>query len=71
MFPPCQNEDKIGDGICQKKNNNFRCDYDGGDCCQAKTLVRACVECACHKFSSTRKIFLTTTQPPFIIYIGK
>ena len=24
----------IGDGVCESQNNNFFCNYDGGDCCQ-------------------------------------
>ena len=41
--PPCAAmEDKIGDGICQRKNNNFKCDYDGGDCCGSNVNTQYC-----------------------------
>ena len=27
------NKDALGDGICDCKQNNKHCNYDGGDCC--------------------------------------
>jgi len=67
----CSLEDRIGDGICQRKNNNFRCDYDGGDCCNVKSNKRSsellkCENCSCHLFKSTTLKFFLTTQKPFI-----
>ena len=67
----CSLEDRIGDGICQRKNNNFRCDYDGGDCCNVKSNKRSsellkCENCSCHLFKSTTMKFLLTTTKPFI-----
>lgn len=65
--PPCAAmEDKIGDGICQRKNNNFKCDYDGGDCCRVNADLKSCIDCSCHLFTSTLKLFLTTSEKPFI-----
>ena len=29
----CEYPEKKRDGICTDENNNYKCDYDGGDCC--------------------------------------
>lgn len=29
----------VGDLLCNDYNNNENCDYDGGDCCECKTIT--------------------------------
>ena len=39
IFPDCQYERLIGNGICNPEANNEDCQYDGGDCCYADCKV--------------------------------
>ena len=34
--------DLIGDGVCDKMNNNKACGWDGGDCCECTCNAEAC-----------------------------
>ena len=43
----CLSEHLIGDGYCDDVTNNAICNYDGGDCCFAKTNTLFCTECQC------------------------
>ena len=36
-----------GDGFCDDINNNFGCDYDGGDCCGESFNSKYCMACQC------------------------
>ena len=39
----------LGDGYCEDKFNNKRCNYDGGDCCGSCVNTRYCTDnCECH-----------------------
>ena len=35
----------IGDGICNDKNNNELCQWDGGDCCGSNVDTSMCIHC--------------------------
>ena len=41
------NKNKHGDGFCDDDMNIAICDYDGGDCCQAKVVTYFCFKCEC------------------------
>ena len=44
LYPECVNGWlSIGDGLCNAKNNNQACGYDGGDCCLCTCSASACV----------------------------
>ena len=36
-----------GDDTCDDINNNFICEYDGGDCCGANVKKQYCFNCTC------------------------
>ena len=65
----CDNPEFIGDGTCQIRNNNLRCDFDGGDCCAVSKVkfekwCSLTSDCSCHEeltTSTTTKITLTST----------
>ena len=35
----------IGNGQCDEDNNNFLCNFDGGDCCLSNVNIYHCSEC--------------------------
>ena len=41
------NQGWIGDDYCDDINNNFECNFDGGDCCGANVNTDYCNECLC------------------------
>jgi hypothetical protein len=43
-LPPCQSPKKVGDGRCDRGNNNIGCGYDGGDCCLPGANDRDCID---------------------------
>ena len=43
----CQEKSWIGDDICDDGNNNFDCEWDGGDCCGMNVIPYYCHECKC------------------------
>jgi len=43
-LPPCQKPDKVGDGKCDRGNNNLGCGYDGGDCCLPNSKDKDCID---------------------------
>jgi len=43
-LPPCQSPKKVGDGRCDRGNNNIGCGYDGGDCCLPAANDRDCID---------------------------
>ena len=50
---PCE-RNNLADGFCDCKDNNERCQYDGGDCCvkpperkKVKYLLRNSPRCSC------------------------
>ena len=40
-------EEAKGDGWCDDENNNYGCEWDGGDCCGPKVLNKFCKKCQC------------------------
>jgi len=46
-FLACNDLSWIKDGFCDDQNNNFDCDYDGGDCCNANASHEFCTDCQC------------------------
>jgi len=43
-LPPCQKPKKVGDGKCDRGNNNLGCGYDGGDCCLPEAKDKDCID---------------------------
>ena len=45
----CEFPNKIGDGFCDDRNNNPKCEYDGGDCCGSNVnkIEEYCTICEC------------------------
>ena len=43
----CDAPDHFGDEICDDRNNNEVCGYDGGDCCGPNVDTRFCKRCQC------------------------
>ena len=44
---------RSGDGYCDDDNNNFACNWDGGDCCREEINTTFCKECKCLDSSGT------------------
>ena len=61
----CEHPEVVGDGICQKRANNYVCDFDGGDCCRVTKMSKWCSltsDCACHEELDTLTTTTTTTK---------
>ena len=41
------NQGWINDGFCDDINNNFDCNFDGGDCCGSNVIQGLCIQCQC------------------------
>ncbi len=37
----------LGDDICDDDTNTYECSYDGGDCCDPKSIFDHCSQCLC------------------------
>ncbi len=48
----------VGNGFCEDKANNARCDYDGGDCCMPSVQRGFCTECTCIQGAMIDDLFL-------------
>ena len=43
----CKSPNEVGDGFCDDYNNNHKCEYDGGDCCDNDANHKYCTNCQC------------------------
>ena len=46
----CEDPLSKGNGFCNDENNNYVCDYDGGDCCEPhenSSWNQYCTNCSC------------------------
>ena len=43
----CEFPNEIKDGYCDDKNNNKKCEFDGGDCCGSNVNKNSCTICQC------------------------
>merc|ERR1719328_218840 len=62
----CINE-WIADAYCDDQNNNYECQFDGGDCCQENPEEgwdNYCEECACLESPPTTEPPMETTGMP-------
>ena len=41
------NQGWINDGFCDDINNDFDCNFDGGDCCGSNVIQGLCIQCQC------------------------
>ena len=45
----CELSFLIGDGVCDDTVNNWKCNFDNGDCCQTIMIKSNCLMCLCYK----------------------
>ncbi len=47
----CLTADWINDTFCDDENNNEKCQFDGGDCCQSNQTIDCtyCIDCVCNE----------------------
>ena len=55
----CDNEfhPLVGNGFCNDETNNFKCNFDGGDCCGLCILKDHCTNCFCIENVTVNQFF--------------